>query len=382
MDAAIVGGGIGGLTASLCLHHHGIGAHVFERAPAFEEIGAGIQLGPNAMRVLAALGLQEAVLDVASQPDALLLRSAYSGQTITQIDLFKDGQPKWGAPYVHVHRADLVAVLESAARGRGIGLHLGEDIHAGQASYGADVLVFADGMNSAFAQTAFAAKAPTYSGYAAWRALVPADAFRHDIPLDKACVWSGRNSHGVTYALRGRSLINFIGIAPVKTPPKPGWKATTKAESVLRYFRGYPPSILKLIRAASALGTWGLFTQRMQEPWVNESQALLGDACHAMVPFLAQGAAMAIEDAWALAASLAASEDRSAGLMAYERVRRPRTERVAKASERVGQLYHLKGLGPRLGAFSTLRSAQRTGLADLLGVMDWLYGYDITAQCV
>ncbi|MEO0411848.1 MAG: FAD-dependent monooxygenase [Pseudomonadota bacterium] len=382
MDAAIVGGGIGGLTAALCLHHHGFRASVYEQAPAFSDVGAGIQLGPNAMRVLHALGLKEAVLAHASQPKYLVLQSAYSGQQITRLSLFRGESPRWGEPYAHIHRADLVDVLASAACERGIALHLGQAIEPVAADDEADILVIADGMNSQFAGPLFGRPQPEYSGYVAYRALVPPKALASSIPPDVASVWSGRGSHVVTYPLRGGSLINFIGVAEVARPQPAGWSQTVGAGDVLPQFRRYPPQVLSLIRAAQILQPWGLYIQSktgLDGCWTKGNAALLGDASHAMVPFLAQGAAMAIEDSWVLAASLAVAHTPAEGLKAYEAMRKKRVKRVAEASQRAGELYHLRGLGQRLGAFSALRNAQRMGAADLAPIMDWLYGFDAAA---
>lgn len=382
MDAAIVGGGIGGLTTALCLRHHGLGASVYEQAPTFSDIGAGIQLGPNAMRVFKALGLDDVILAYASQPKHLLLHSAYSGQEIMRLSLFRGGSARWGAPYVHIHRADLIEVLVSQAQERGIALHLGQAIGPGAAHHEADVLVAADGMNSHFAGPLFGRPEPDYSGYVAYRALIPQEALAKSIPLDAASIWSGRGSHVVTYPLRGGSLINFIAVAEVSTPQPAGWAQSVSAGEVLRHFRRYPPQVLSLIRAARTLQPWGLYVQSkagLDGCWAKGKAALLGDASHAMVPFLAQGAAMAIEDSWVLAASLANAETQAHGLKAYEAKRKKRVQRVAEASQRAGALYHLRGLGQRLGAFSALRNAQRVGAADLVPIMDWLYGFDVTA---
>ncbi|MEM7570748.1 MAG: FAD-dependent monooxygenase [Pseudomonadota bacterium] len=377
---SIIGGGIGGLTAALCLRRQGFAVDVFEQAPALTEVGAGIQLGPNAMRVLAALSLQEALSRVASQPEQLALRSAYSGQLISSTALLRDGKPRWGAPYIHVHRADLIACLAEAAQQRGVTVHLGEAMQPSAADRDADALIFADGMTSGFAQRVFGRDPARYSGLVAWRALVPAERLRRPAAhAGAATIWSGRGCHAVTYTLRGGALMNFIGVVESEQPRAGSWDQSARPEEVLPLFRRFQPEVLEIIRQADQLRPWGLYVQSADAPWVDGRMALLGDACHAMAPFLAQGAAMAIEDAWALSVCLGQGDDVPAALKAYEHARKARVNRVATTSLQMRRLYHLKGLGERLGVFSALKSAQTAGASELLPVLDWLYGYDVTA---
>ncbi len=379
MRVVIIGAGIAGLTTALALKHQGINATVYEQSPRLGDVGAGIQLGPNAVRVLKALGLLEALLNKASQPDKLTFRSGYSGQKVFHIETASNDKPRWQAPYLHIHRADLIAVLAAEAAAADIDVQLnapaechGDQLHVNGTHVPADIVLACDGVNARLSGAE-----PAFSGHMAWRAVVPTEALSRPSSDTGATIWSGRACHAVTYTLRGGADTNFVGVVETSAEMASDWYHEQPSEAALKSFRGFHPSVLDIIRSAKTLRPWGLYTQDIQAPFHTGAMLRLGDAAHAMVPYLAQGAAMAIEDAWAIAAILRKEPDRDRAFGAFAALRRPRLQRVADASRQVRQLYHLKPLAGRLGVFSALRGSQNLGPAGLSRVLDWLYGYDV-----
>lgn len=391
MKIAIVGGGIAGLTAALCLHAKGFSPEVYEQAARFNEVGAGLQLGPNAVKVLRAVGLGEALLAAAQAPEALTIRSGYAGAVMTRLPL-GDAAARWGAPYFHIHRADLIAVLADALNARAIKTHMNAHL-AGVEQVGdsaalrfddgrsltADIVIGADGLRSQVRAQVFKDDGPRFTGCNAWRAVVPVKALgRHKLPAD-ATVWTGRGRHAVTYLLRGGQLANFVGVLDAQASAPQSWSREGSAQQALADFRGFDPAILKLIRAADTLHQWGIYERGALDHYSKSRAMVIGDACHAMPPFLAQGAAMAIEDAYCLAQSLEQQSEHSAAFADYQEKRQGRVARVIQTSHANKDRFHLRSAAMRMGAFGAMRAADRLLKPQLLKQLDWLYGYDVTA---
>lgn len=358
MRILIAGGGIGGLTTALCLQRAGFAVEVHERADAFSEVGAGIQLGPNAMHVLARLDLDEALAERAVVPERLEMRQGSSGRRIFSIAAGDAMLNRYGAPYLHIHRADLIEVLAKAAHERlGDSLKTGSEIvHArangvgavvelasGEAA-GANAVIGADGVHSRVRESLFGPIDLRFTGYVAWRAVIPVDEeIEAKIPRN-ATVWTGQDRHAVTYRLRGGKALNFVGVVHRPDWMNENWSEVGRIEDLRVDFERFSPQIGAVIERIEAPLIWAIVDRPPVLTWGRGHVTLLGDAAHPMPPFMAQGAGMAIEDAWELAAALSElGRDVSAGLRLYESRRQARTAAVQRAAWRNLQVFHKTG---------------------------------------
>ncbi len=394
MHILVAGGGISGLTLALAAHKAGHDVELYEQAGALTEIGAGIQLSPNAMRVFDWLGVSSAIEHRAFRPRAMELRLGKSGTQIFSLPLREAAVQRWGAQYLHVHRADLISVLKDALEARVPGsLHLGRrvaDVITG-GEEGAPALVFddgtradgdlvvgADGIHSQVRCVLFGPDAPRFTGHVAWRCTVPLAALGADVAPETACVWTGTRRHAVTYRLRGGSLVNFVGVVeqPSLSAREESWVSQGERAEALNDFRGWHPTILGILTAAEKLNIWALHDRPPLRAWVKGRAVLIGDACHPMVPFLAQGAAMGIEDAFVLVKELGRHARLSDALAAYVGARRPRTAAVQAAAERNGRLYHGTDPVSRTGAIAGLWMLGQILPGVIRAQTDWIYAYD------
>ncbi len=395
----IAGAGIGGLTAALALARIGARVTVFERAEALAEIGAGLQLSPNATRILAWLGLLEAVAARAARPSGIRVRAGRGGHTLSTLSL-ANAERRWGAPYLVARRADLQAVLAAAAAAEPtITLELGTALAGfGTTETGvavttarglikraltADALIGADGVRSTVrGRLAGPADAPTETGRTAWRALVPLDAAPAALRTAETSLWLGRDAHLVHYAVGNPARINVVAITRDATTRNATTRETTATDRDATWSRPGDPAILAarfaawhpdaraLIAAAPAWTTWPLHDRAPLPAWNAGPVALLGDAAHPILPFFAQGAAQAIEDAAALAAAVAASRDMPAALAAYSAARLARATRIQATSRELGRIYHLAG--PAAAARDI--AMKLAGPGRLMARYDWVYG--------
>ncbi len=385
MHAVLAGAGVGGLTAAAALSARGVRVTLVEREPALLEAGAGVQLSPNAVRVLRGLGLGDGLSAVAFAPEAAEVRDAATGRVLLSTALGEAAVARWGAPYLTVHRADLQQLLAETLAARGViprlgvaaaGLEQGAEgmrliLSDGGAIEG-DIAVGCDGLRSAVRAALWGEGAPRYSGQIAWRALVPAERLLEGLIPPKVCVWLGPGRHFVHYPVRGGRLVNFVGAVERGRPGDESWTDRGDPAEALADFRGWPAPVLALLEAADEVWRWPLFERASLPAWRQGRVSLLGDAAHPMAPFLAQGAAMAIEDAEALARHLSAARRPDAGLAAYESERRPRTTRVQQLSARNAQLFHMPAPAARLAYRAARALDAAAGEASRL---DWLYGW-------
>ena len=394
MKVLISGGGIGGLTAALCLIHHGHDVLVLERAPELEEVGAGIQIPPNAMKVFQALGIDRALDANGFRPEALEARMGQSGRQLFHAPLGEPTIHRWGAPYLHIHRADYIAVLEAALCGKAPG-HLqlsaevagfdhtnsGVDVHLSDGGkVSGDVLIGADGIHSPVRAQMLGAETPEFTGNVAWRAVVPMDALGDRAPPPSACIWMGRGRHCVTYRLRSGELANLVAVVERDDWTTESWTERGTREVALAHFADWHPTIRAILENTSDLFRWALFDRPPLKTWVDGSVALLGDAAHPMLPFMAQGAAMAVEDAWVLAQSLSANSSISDALQAYEYARHARTSKVQAGSRANAKTFHKRSIPAQLATYGPMWLAGRVSPSIVHQRQDWLYGYDVTAQ--
>lgn len=362
---AVVGGGIGGLTAALALAQRGARVTVHERAGEFREVGAGIQVSPNARRVLDALGLGESLAAISIREEAVELRDE-AGRPVARLDLRRHRPDE---PFRCVHRARLVALLETAARAEGVDLRLGEAV-PGRPE--APLVVGADGLHSIQRWRLGNTDAPFFTGQTAWRALIPA-------PPDAAPVaqvFMGPGRHLVSYPL-GEGLRNVVAVLETPEWTAADWAQEGDPAALRAAFAGFGGPVPGWLAAVERCGYWGLFRQPVAARWQDGETVLIGDAAHPTLPFLAQGACMAIEDAWRLAHWLSRAPQAEA-LAAFEAERRPRVTRIVEAANANARNYHLDG--PRRAvAHAALRLGSAAAPSLLFERFAWVYDYDPTA---
>jgi salicylate hydroxylase len=385
-SVTVIGGGIGGLAASLALARHGASVTVVEQAPALIEVGAGIQISPNGWAVLKALDLAEAVAALSPRSNAVRLRDFRRGAEVFAMPIARADRP-----WHFVHRADLVEVLANAARKAGVAFRLGTRIEAvlpdgattrltlaGGAEEEHGLVIAADGLSSP-ARTALNPKSrPWFTGQVAWRATVPDDGAL----AAEAHVFMGPGRHLVRYPLRGQGgrprLVNIVAVEERDAWAAEGWHHTDDPENLRRAFRDFCPEVRALLGRVGAVNLWGLFRHPVAPVWASGRLALLGDAAHPTLPFLAQGANMALEDAWVLARTLATDPEEADALAAYGALRRPRCARIVTAAEENAANYHLRPGPLRFAAHTALRLAARTAPHLVTGRYEWLHGHDVT----
>ena len=380
----IAGGGIGGLTTALCLAKYDWSVLVLEQARTFTTAGAGIQLSPNCSRVLHELGLAQALQAQAFLPEGTQFRHWRTGRVITESTLGAEIAERYGAPYYHMHRGDLLEVLLDAAQKHpSIELRTGSavsdfiqlddgsvQVQVDGRSELAAGLVGADGIHSQVRQSLWGEQAATFTGNIAWRMLVPTAKLPQGMVRPMSTVWWGPGKHFVHYYVRGGDYVNCVCVVE-----KAGWQVESWTEvgelSELRQdFAGWHPSVLTLIDKAdpAELYKWALFDRPPMPQWGKGCITLLGDACQPTLPFMAQGAAMAIEDAAVLAACLSQDQSVARAVRRYEDLRRQRTAGIQLGSRRNARVFHLSGIS----AWLRNRAA---GLARR-NSMDALFSYD------
>ena len=387
----IAGGGIAGLAAALALAQRGQASCVYERAAAFSELGAGVQLGPNAVGVLQQLGVLPDIAALACRPEALQVRSATSGKCISRMLLGAAMPARHGLPYLSIHRAHLHKALLQAAQSQPlIALHSSASVQGcktqddgiglvfahGQPVVGAALLA-CDGVWSRLApQIAPQLRPAAYSGHMAYRALLPMAQVRNLLPqiASEVGLWLGAGAHVVHYPVDAGRQLNVVVLLEAPQPSADqGWnQAIPQGEVQIQLERTLGQrqagALQSLLWAADSWFAWPLYGRNPQGGWAQGRAAILGDASHPMLPYLAQGAAMALEDAWVLAQCWQPA-DPAAALRHYAALREGRCARVVRAAARNAQIFHARGL-LALGRDAYLRTqnGRRVG-------MDWLYGW-------
>jgi salicylate hydroxylase len=392
----VAGAGIGGLTAALSLAAKGFRVIILEKAERLEEAGAGLQLSPNASRLLIDLGLRPRLASRAVMPEAISVMSARAGGEIVRIPLGEAASQRAGAPYWVIHRADLQGALAAAVNEHpDIDLRLGcqfEDVtsHAKGLTVVqrrgdirqqelAQALVGADGIWSAVRNHLFPAMQPQFSGLIAWRGTLDATTLPREYTAPRVQLWMGPDAHLVAYPISAARQINVVAIVP-GTWNRPGWSAPGDANELKNAFASqrWPATARMLINAVDGWRRWALFTLPEIGEWTGGAIALLGDAAHAMLPFAAQGAGMAIEDAGVLAKCLSEAPgntiaDIPAALKHYGRLRRGRVLRVQRTARQQGRIYHLGG--PL--ALARDLAIKAIGPERMLARQNWIYDWRV-----
>ncbi len=384
-EICVIGAGIGGLAVALALAGRGARVRVLERAPEIREVGAGIQISPNGHVVLRALGLEREFDEIALRAGAVRLVNGMNGREVFRLDLARLAAAQ---RYGFVHRADLLQLLEGAARAAGVQIEPGREVaevvpHASRPQVlctdgewlEADLVIGADGLHSRVRAALNGADKPFFTRQVAWRALVPVVAGRQE---PQASVYMGTGHHLVTYPLRGGRVMNIVAVQERDSWADEGWFHKDDPANLRRAFRGFVSDVQRLLAAVEDVYLWGLFRHPVAARWQGGRVALLGDAAHPTLPFLAQGANLALEDAWVLAACLTGAGDPAEGLAAYQARRYDRVVKVIETANSNARHYHMAATPLRFAAHGALWIGSRVAPALALKKFDWLYGHDVT----
>ena len=345
LNVAIVGAGIGGLAAAACLRRVGVDVTVYEQARQFARVGAGIQQSPNSFRVMRALGLEPKLREIAFQPASALNRQSDTGELLWERAMGAASEAKYGAPYLVLHRGDLHAILASAVpdeiiqRGRklagltqtggSVRLDFADGTHAE-----ADAVIGADGVHSVVRETLFGAEQPEFTGRVAYRTVFPASLL-NGLAIDDQAKWWGPDRHIVMYYTNPqRSELYFVTSTPEPDFTLESWSTTGDMDQLRHAYRDFHPNVRAVLAAAPSAHKWALVVRDPLPHWTDGNVALLGDACHPMTPYMAQGAGTSIEDAAILSRCLD-GVDRdgvAAALLRYEATRKPRTSQIQTLS--------------------------------------------------
>ena len=378
-EVLILGAGIGGLAAALSFHRLGWPVRVVEQAQAITEVGAGLQISPNGGAVLRALGLGAGFEAGSVRAQAVVLSDWKRPGDVLRLDLRRRGDQYFGL----MHRADLIGLLEAAVRAAGIPVQLGRRVDrvvpgaparvvfADGSEAQAALVVGADGLHSRARMALNGADAPFFTGQVAWRAVVPLD--RPLPPEARVVMAPGR--HAVIYPLRDGRQANLVAIMGRDEWAEEGWHHADDPAHLRAAFAGFRGPVRPLLDAVTEVGLWGLFRHPVAPHWHGAGLAILGDAAHPTLPFLAQGANLALEDAWVLAAHW---DGTGASLAAYQAARRERAQKVISAANRNAWKYHVRFGPARAIGHAGLAVAGRLAPELMLRQFDWIYGCDVT----
>ncbi len=391
---AIIGGGIAGLAAALALRRRGVEVAVYEQAGELSEIGAGVQMTPNAMKALFALGLEEAAMRVAFEPEGQVLRSWKSGRLIYRAPVRGVFRDTFGAPHCSFHRADLLSVLAAplpagtvrldarciAVESGGAGARSAAARFADGSEIEADIVVGADGIHSTVRHLLFGADQPRFTGCLCWRGLVPVARVPPGLIEPSSLNWMGPHGHVVHYYVRRGEMVNFVAIHDTEEWTEESWIREADRGELMATYADWHGNLLRLFECSDRYFKWGLFDREPLSTWTRGRVTLLGDSAHAMLPFLAQGAAMGIEDGVVLAEWVARlPDDLDAALRRYEAMRVPRSSRAVLGSRERGKQNHLPSPWSRFRRdieYAARRLFYPDGTAHRVA---WLYGYDAMA---
>ena len=385
---AIVGGGIGGLAAALALEQRGAETIVCEQSGALSEIGAGLNLTPNTVKALRSLGLNDAVEGIGFETDFLNIRNWKSGR-FTSRQRRGDYRREFGAPNLTAHRADLIRILAEALKTTDV--RLGARCVAAQGNargavarfadgseIEADIVVGADGIHSVVRRSLFGADAPRFTGCICWRGMAEAAAVPRDIPVADGALWMGPHGHVVHYPVRRGELINIVAHLDSDAWTGESWTQECDVSEPMQAYADWSPALTRLFPYSKRWYKWALYDREPLQAWNRGRATLLGDSAHAMLPYLGQGAAMAIEDGCVLAAMVARHGDNlDTALSGYERLRVPRSRAAVMGSRARAEENHLTSRWARLKRDLKFAWRDRFGADKTAFQVAWLYAYDV-----
>lgn len=372
LDIAVIGGGIGGLAVARACALRGARVTVYEQAAQISEVGAGLQVSPNGFAVLRGLGLGDALARVGMRADTVALHD-YRRGPVVRLDLTRlDSRDYW-----FVHRADLIEILHDGARAAGVDIRLNAQV-SDPGTLSGDLIIGADGLHSVLRKGLNGTLAPFFTRQVAWRAVVPHDASRPS----EARVHMGPRRHLVSYPLRGGSALNLVAVEERAQWAEESWSAPGDPDDLRARFADFGAEAQDMLARVDSVGKWGLFRHPVAPVWAAGNRAVLGDAAHPTLPFMAQGASLALEDAWVLAAcldaGLDAGPDMATALARYQAMRAPRAAKVVAAASGNAWKYHLSFRPLRLAAHTALRLGGALAPSRMMRQFDWIYGHDVT----
>ena len=386
-SVTIIGAGVAGLAVARALALRGASVTVLEQAEAVGEVGAGLQISPNGAAVLRALGLGAALEAAATRTEAVELIDGVTGKQVARLEVGRL-RPGQGQGYHFLHRADLIGLLLAGAVEAGVTLRLATRISSvdldgpvpavvldGGARRETSLLIGADGLHSCVRAALNGPETPFFTRQVAWRALIPCAPGAAPV----AEVHMGPGRHLVSYPLRGGTMRNIVAVEEREKWAGESWSLRDGSRDLRLAFDGFSPRLRGWLDQVEDPWLWGLFRHEVAATWTSpKGVAILGDAAHPTLPFLAQGASMGLEDAWVLADALATHDTVAAALQAYQSARKARTSRIVAAANGNARAYHLSGLS-RVVGHAGLRLIGQVAPGVLLSRFDWLYGHDVTA---
>ncbi len=377
-NAVVLGGGIGGLACAAALAKRGVAVTLVEQSEKLRETGAGIQISPNGLAVLRGLGLEASLMRAgAVEAGAVVLEDYERGRTVARLDLRRLPDQR----YLLVHRADLLGLLARAARQGNVSFEMGRRVTrvipgpmpeielADGGTMRSELVVCADGIHSVGRAAVWTGPGPAFTGQVAWRALVPAQTTTREVRVSM-----GPGCHVVRYPLRGGELINLVAVQEREAWAEEGWHHADDPANLRAAFAGFGGPVADLLSQARDVRLWGLFRHPVADTWVRDGVALLGDAAHPTLPFLAQGANLALEDAWVLAACAVSPE----GLASYPAARQKRVRRAIDAASANARNYHIRPGLARTAAHLALSLGSHAAPGLMMRRFRWLYGHDVT----
>ena len=380
---SVIGAGPGGLSVALALARAGARVRVLEQSNALTEVGAGVQLSSNGCYVLQALGVYETLFNLSVQAQGVELYDALSAKRVGFVDL---NSYTSGPAHLMAHRQDVISVLEAACRKAGVEITLGQkvseissfdpvcyDTNAGEDT--ADLLVCADGIHSIGRAAVLGETAPSFTGQTAWRLVIP-NTSNHP---NMARIFMAPKKHLVSYPIRGGTLINLVFVQERASWVKESWSEQSTVTALQDTFQEFS-SVLPLSEEIQDPYIWGLFSHPVAPNWSKGKVVLMGDAAHPTLPFMAQGANLALEDAWVLADALLVAESIKEGLRQYQSRRLERVKRIVMTAEKNSWKYHLSFPPLRWSVHCAISAMSRFAPRHMVQQFDWIYGHDVTQE--